>query len=71
MQNKAFDRVNHWTLAINFMEIYEPLHIVKLFIFYYIESKSLLYDAATLYHINYIPMFKRDQASGTVICIAV
>ena len=30
---KAFDRVNHWTLAKNLLDRNVPLHIVKLFIF--------------------------------------
>ena len=32
---KAFDRVNHWTLAKKLLHRNMPLHIVKLFIFWY------------------------------------
>ena len=32
---KAFDRVNHWTLAKKLLDRNVPLHIVKLFIFWY------------------------------------
>ena len=45
---KAFDRVNHWTLAKKRLDRNVPLHIVKLFIFC-IESKSLWYDGVTHY----------------------
>ena len=45
---KAFDRVNHWTLAKELLDRNVPLHIVKLFIFG-IESKSLWYDGVTHY----------------------
>ena len=32
---KTFDRVNHWTLANKLLDRNEPLHVVKLFIFWY------------------------------------
>ena len=38
---KAFDRVNHWTLAKKLLERNVPLHIVKLFIFWYREHKFM------------------------------
>ena len=37
---KAFDRVNHWTLAKKLLDRNVPLHIVELFIFWY-KYKSL------------------------------
>ena len=33
--NKAFDRVNQWTLANKLLDRNVPVHIVKLFIFWY------------------------------------
>ena len=36
-ENKAFDRVNHWTLAKKLLDRNVPLHIVKLFIVWYTE----------------------------------
>ena len=35
---KAFERVNHWTLAKKLLVRNVPLHIVKLFIFWYREQ---------------------------------
>ena len=35
-EKKAFDRVNHWSLAKKLLDRNVPLHIVKLFIFWYI-----------------------------------
>ena len=40
----TFVRVHHWTLAKKPLDRNVPLHIVKLFIYWYIESKSLWYD---------------------------
>ena len=34
-KKNAFDRVNHWTLANKLLDRNVPLHIVKLFIFWY------------------------------------
>ena len=42
MQKKAFDRVNHWTLAKKLLDRNVPLHIVKLFIFWYIEQEFMV-----------------------------
>ena len=39
---KAFDRVNHWTLAKKRLERNVPLHIVKLFIFWYREQEFMV-----------------------------
>ena len=39
---KAFDRVNHWTLAKKLLDINVPLHIVKLFIFWYREQEFMV-----------------------------
>ena len=36
---KAFDRVNHWTLAKKLLDINVPWHIVKLFNFWYREQE--------------------------------
>ena len=36
-EKKAFDRVNHWTLAKKLLDRNVPLHIVKLFTFRYRE----------------------------------
>ena len=45
---KAFDRVNHWTLAKKLLYKNVPLHIVK-WLSFGIESKSLWYDGVTHY----------------------
>ena len=45
---KAFDRVNHWTLANKLLDRNVPLHIVKCLSFD-IESKSLWYNGVTHY----------------------
>ena len=42
MQKKAFDRVNHWTLAKKLLDRNVPLHIVKLFIFWYREQEFMV-----------------------------
>ena len=39
---KAFDRVNHWTLAKKLLNRNVPLHIVKLFIFWYREQQFMV-----------------------------
>ena len=39
---KAFDRVNHWTLAKKLLDRNVPLHIVKLFIWWYREQKFMV-----------------------------
>ena len=46
MQKKAFDRVNHWTLAKKLEDRNVPLHVVTWFIFG-IENKSLWFDGVT------------------------
>ena len=38
---KSFDRVNHWTLAKKLFDTNVPLHIVKLFIFWYREKEFM------------------------------
>ena len=38
----AFDRVNHWTLAKKLLNRNVPLHIVKLFIFWYREQEFMV-----------------------------
>ena len=40
--NKAFDRVNHWTLWKKLLDRNVPLHIVKLFIFWYREQEYMV-----------------------------
>ena len=42
MQKNAFDRVHHWTLAKKLSDRYVPLHIVKLFIFWYREQEFMV-----------------------------
>ena len=39
---RAFDRVNHWTLAKKLLDRNVPLHIVKLFIFWYREQEFIV-----------------------------
>ena len=39
---KAFDRVNHWTLAKKLLDRGVPLHIVELFIFWYREQEFMV-----------------------------
>ena len=39
---KAFDRVNHWTLAKKLLDRNVPLHIVKLFIFWCREQEFMV-----------------------------
>ena len=39
---KAFYRINHWTLAKKLLDITVPLHIVKLFIFWYREQEFMV-----------------------------
>ena len=39
---KAFDRVNHWTLVKKLLDRNVPLHIVKLFIFWYREQEFVV-----------------------------
>ena len=48
-EKKAFDRVNHWTLAKKLLDRSVKLYIVKLFKFFGTESKSLWYDGVTHY----------------------
>ena len=43
MQKKAFDRVNHWTLAKKLLHRNVPLHIVKSFIFWYREQEFMVW----------------------------
>ena len=38
----AFDKVNHWTLAKKLLDRNVPLHIVKLFIFWYSEQEFMV-----------------------------
>ena len=38
----AFDRVNHWTPAKKLLDRNVPLHIVKLFIFWYREQEFMV-----------------------------
>ena len=38
----AFDRVNHWTLANKLLDRNVPLHIVKLFVFWYREQEFMV-----------------------------
>ena len=38
----AFDRVNHWMLAKKLLDRNVPLHIVKLFIFWYREQEFMV-----------------------------
>ena len=42
MQKLKFDRVNHWTLAKKLLDRNVPLHIVKLFIFWYREQEFMV-----------------------------
>ena len=39
---RAFDRVNHWILAKKLLDRNVPLHIVKLFIFWYREQEFMV-----------------------------
>ena len=39
---RAFDRVNHWMLAKKLLDRNLPLHIVKLFVFWYSEQKFIV-----------------------------
>ena len=39
---KAFDRVNHWTLAKKLLDRNVPLNIVQLFIFWYREQEFMV-----------------------------
>ena len=39
---KAFERVNHWTLSKKLLNRNVPLHIVKLFIFWYREQEFMV-----------------------------
>ena len=66
---KAFDRVNYWMLAKKLLDRKVPLHIVKLFLSFGIESKSLGYDWVTHYQCHSV--VQMDQARGTVIPIVV
>ena len=43
MQKRAFDRVNHWTLAKQLLDRNLPLHIVKLFIFWNWEQEFMVW----------------------------
>ena len=38
----AFDKVNHWTQANQLLDRHLPLHIVKLFIFWYREQEFMV-----------------------------
>ena len=42
MQKNTFDGVNHWTLAKKLFDRNVPLHIVKLFIFWYREQEFMV-----------------------------
>ena len=42
MQQKTFDRVNHWTLAKKLLDRNVPLHIVELLIFWYREQEFMV-----------------------------
>ena len=39
---KAYDTVNHWTLAKKLLDRNVPLHIIKLFIFWYREQEFMV-----------------------------
>ena len=39
---KAFDRVNHWTHAKKLLDRNVPLHIIKLFVFWYREQEFMV-----------------------------
>ena len=39
---KAFERVNHWTQAKKLLDRNVPLHIAKLFIFWYREQEFMV-----------------------------
>ena len=67
---KAFDRVNHWTLAKKLLDRNVSLHIVKLFIFWYREQEFMVRWGKSL-SINDILLCKWHQARGTVISIVV
>ena len=41
-EKKGFDRVNHWTLAKKLLDRNVPLHIVKVFIFWYRQQKFMV-----------------------------
>ena len=69
MQKKAFDRVNHSTLANKVLNRNVPFHIVKFFCFCY--TKARVYGTMGYLVINDIPLFKWDQARGTVVIISV
>ena len=45
---KAFDRVNHWTLAKKLLDRNVPLHIQKLFIFWYREQEFITWCGNSL-----------------------
>ena len=40
--NKAFDRVNHWTLTKKLLDRNVPLHIVILFIYWYRKQEFMV-----------------------------
>ena len=64
-----FDRVNHWNPSKKLWDRYVPLHIVKLFIFWYREQEFMVRWGNSLS--NDIPSFKWNQARRTVIPIVV
>ena len=66
---KAFDRVNHSTLANKLINRNVPFHIVIFFCFWY--TKARVYGTMGYLVINDIPLFKWDQARGTVVIISV
>ena len=41
-EKNAFDRVNHWTLAKKLLDRNVPLHIAKLFVFWYGEQEYMV-----------------------------
>ena len=63
---KALDKVNRWMLAKKLLDRNVTLHIVKSFIFWYRDQEFMVRWGNI---INDIPLFKWNQARGTVISI--
>ena len=64
----AFDRVNHRTLTKKLLDRNVYLYIVKLLIYWHIESKSLWHDEVTHYHWHSVAKMGSGKADSCHHC---
>ena len=71
MQKKAFGRVNHGTLAKKLLDRNVPLHIVKLFIFWYREQEFVVRLGNSLSVTSDVQMGSGKGDSCRLCCIII